>query len=59
MPGTLPITSTIASAIFSLLSRSLPKTLTEFSPLTPLTASSTLSLIICEKLKIDARERLA
>ncbi len=29
----------------------MPKTLTEFSPFTPLTASSTLSLIICEKLK--------
>ena len=44
--------STIASATFSLPSSSLPKTLTEFSPLTPLTASSTLSLIIWEKLNV-------
>lgn len=41
----------MASALRSLALRSGPITLTEFSPFTPLMASSTLSLIICEKLK--------
>ena len=50
-PRTCDMTSTIACAFFSFSSRSLPNTLTEFSPFTPETASSTLSLIICEKLK--------
>ena len=45
------MTLRIAWAFFSFCSRSLPNTLTEFSPFTPETASSTLSLIICEKLK--------
>src|SRR5208283_1308927 len=39
-----------AAAVFSKVSRSLPNTLTEFSPLTPDAASSTLSWMYCEKL---------
>ena len=50
------MTSTISSALASLTRRSGPMTLTVFSPLTPDIASSTLSEIICEKLKIDAGE---
>ncbi len=41
----------MASATFSFLSMSWLNTLTEFSPLTPLIASSTLSEMYCEKLK--------
>jgi hypothetical protein len=43
--------STIWSALVSLTLRSGPLTLTLFSPLTPASASSTLSLMYCEKLK--------
>ena len=46
------ITSTISFAFASLTRRSGPNTLTVFSPLTPDIASSTLSEIICEKLKM-------
>ena len=38
-------------AVFSSVSKSLPNTLTEFSPLTPDAASSTLSWMYWEKLK--------
>ena len=49
-PSTFDMVAMMALAFFSLSSRFGPKTLTEFSPFTPATASSTLSLIICEKL---------
>ena len=45
------MTALILSAVFSSTSRSLPNSLTEFSPLTPEAASSTLSSMYCEKLK--------
>ena len=50
MPGTVAITFLILSAVFSSVSRSLPNSLTEFSPFTPEAASSTLSSMYCEKL---------
>ena len=37
----------------------MPKSLTELAPLTPESASSTLSRINCEKLKLSAGELLA
>src|ERR1700689_170491 len=52
--STIPFTSHIAALIFvascSSVPRSGPNSLTEFSPLTPEAASSTLSSIYCEKL---------
>ena len=51
MPGTLCITSRIFPAVVASTFRSLPNSLTEFSPLTPEAASSTLSSMYCEKLK--------
>ena len=53
--STIPLTSHIAALIFVASSLERPKIrakrLTEFSPLTPEAASSTLSSIYCEKLK--------
>ena len=50
MPGTVAMAFLMSSATLSSVSRSLPKTLTEFSPFTPEAASSTLSWMYCEKL---------
>jgi len=50
MPGTLAITALILAAVSSSVCRSLPNSLTEFSPLTPEAASSTLSSMFWEKL---------
>ena len=52
MPLTVPRMSTISAPLASLTRRSGPMILTVFSPLTPDIASSTLSLIACEKLKM-------
>ena len=51
MPGTVAIASWIRAAVFAKTSMSSPKSLREFSPLTPDMASSTLSWIFWEKLK--------
>ncbi len=45
------MTSLIRSAVACSTSRSVPNSLTEFSPFTPEAASSTLSWMFCEKLK--------
>src|SRR5262245_35251781 len=51
-PRTLLIAALILSAVSVSTTMSLPISLTEFSPLTPDTASSTLSWMYCEKLKL-------
>ena len=51
-PRTFAMVSTIPSAAASFLAMSGPYTLTLFSPFTPESASSTLSEMYCEKLKI-------
>ncbi len=56
-PGTVAITALIFSAVFSSTARSLPYSLTEFSPLTPEAASSTLSSMFCEKLNSTPGKR--
>ena len=50
MPGTVAMAFLISLATLARVSRSLPKTLTEFSPFTPEAASWTLSWMYCEKL---------
>src|SRR5215510_7812172 len=55
-PRTLPIASLIFSAVSVNTTTSLPISFTEFSPLTPDTASSTLSWMYCEKLKLTPRK---
>src|SRR5438046_9925294 len=50
-PGTSDISAFTALDNRSSSARSRPKILTEFSPFTPETASSTLSWMYCEKLK--------
>ena len=50
IPGTVLMTSLILAAVCSSVARSLPNSLTEFSPFTPDAASSTLSSMYCEKL---------
>ncbi len=59
MPGTVAITSLIFAAVFSSVSRSLPNSLTEFSPFTPDAASSTLSSMFWEKLKSTPGKRFS
>src|SRR5882724_10167284 len=49
MPGTVAMAFLISSATLASVSRSLPDTLTEFSPFTPEAASCTLSWMYCEK----------
>src|SRR6266699_1446842 len=51
-PRTLLIAALILSAVSVSTTMSLPISLTEFSPLTPDTASSTLSWMYCVKLKL-------
>src|SRR6516165_10515049 len=51
-PRTLLIAALILSAVSVSTTTSLPISFTEFSPLTPDTASSTLSWMYCEKLKL-------
>src|SRR5262249_5857699 len=50
MPGTVASTALILLAVSDSACRSLPNNLMEFSPLTPDTASATLSWRYCEKL---------
>ena len=50
MPGTVANTALILLAVSESACRSLPNSLMEFSPLTPDTASATLSCRYCEKL---------
>ena len=52
MPGTLPSDATHCSSVVFMTSRSVPKIFSTTWPRTPLTASSTLSLIGPEKLKV-------
>ena len=52
IPRTVLRTLTTRWPVSSRVWRSLPKSLTEFAPLTPESASSTLSRMSCEKLKV-------
>ncbi len=56
MPGTLRRMFTTRWPVSSSVARSLPMSLTEFAPLMPERASSMLSRMSCEKLKLSALE---